>query len=581
MVRKTSPSKTNILHKQFSQLLENLGIGVFTVNKERQITSFNETVQRLTGFREEEVLGRKCHEIFFSDLCHGRCMYPEEVELEGKPKAFDMEIYDQEGNQHRITKLVSPLLSGDGEVSGCIEVFQDFSVYNQLLDRIRYDEHRLKLILDNLDIGVLTVNRGGYITSFNSTAELITGYQRQELLGQHHEKLMGCNLPDQTCGLAESIETGKSLANLHRELLTKDGPKLPIRASFMALRNEAGEIIGGLETFQDLSLIQQLNRAISNKYTFADMIGKAALMQQIFEILPVVAESEANVLIEGPTGTGKDLLAKIIHNASRRKDKPFVKVNCAALPDTLLESELFGYVKGAFTGADRDKPGRFQEADGGSIFLDEIGDLPLSLQAKLLRVLEDKEFYPLGGRQLCRVDVRIIAATNQILENLVREKMFREDLFYRLNVMRLELPPLRKRRGDIPLLINNVLKQYSITKGVAVSQIAEDAMEILLNYDYPGNVRELENIIEHACVLCRGEVIERRHLPMYLQRARSSLDGEIISEPDATESRDEWERERLVEILKKNQWHRQKAAQALGMDRTTLWRKMKKYNISP
>jgi PAS domain S-box-containing protein len=581
MVRKTSPSKTNILHEQFSQLLENLGIGVFTVNRERQITSFNETVQRLTGFREEEVLGKKCHEIFFSDLCHGRCMYPEGVELEGKPKAFDMEIYDQEGNRHRITKLVSPLLSGDGEVSGCIEVFQDFSVYNQLLDRIRYDEHRLKLILDNLDIGVLTVNRGGYITSFNSTAELITGYQRQELLGQHHAKLTGCNLPGETCGLADSIETGKSLANLHRQLLAKDGRTLPIRASFMALRNEAGEIIGGLETFQDLSLIQQLNRAISNKYTFADMIGKAALMQRIFEILPVVAESEANVLVEGPTGTGKDLLAKIIHNASRRKDKPFVKVNCAALPDNLLESELFGYVRGAFTGADRDKPGRFQEADGGSIFLDEIGDLPLSLQAKLLRVLEDKEFYPLGGRQLCRVDVRIIAATNQILENLVREKRFREDLFYRLNVLRLELPPLRKRRGDIPLLINNVLKQYSITKGAAVSQIAEDAMEILLNYDYPGNVRELENIIEHACVLCRGEVIERRHLPTYLQRARSSLDGEIISEPDATESRDEWERERLVEILKKNQWHRQKAAQALGMDRTTLWRKMKKYNISP
>jgi PAS domain S-box-containing protein len=581
MVRKTPPYSTNILHEQFSQLLENLGIGVFTVNKERQITSFNETVERLTGFREEEVLGKKCHEIFFSDLCRGRCMYPQEVELKGKPRVFEMDIHDQEGNLHRITKLISPLLGSEGQVTGCIEIFQDFSVYNQLLDRIRYDEHRLKLILDNLDIGVLTVNRGGYITSFNSTAELITGYQRQELLGQHHEKLMGCNLPGETCGLAESIETGKSLSNLHRQLLTRDGRKLPIRASFMALRNEGGQTIGGLETFQDLSLIQQLNRAISNKYTFADMIGKDGVMQQIFEILPVVAESEANVLVEGPTGTGKDLLAKIIHNASQRRDKPFVKVNCAALPDNLLESEMFGYVKGAFTGADRDKPGRFQEADGGSIFLDEIGDLPIALQAKLLRVLEDREFYPLGGRKLCRVDVRIMAATNQILENLVKEKRFREDLFYRLNVMRLELPPLKERRADIPLLINNFVKQYNVTKGASVSTIAADAMDILLNYHYPGNIRELENIMEHACVLCRGEVIEQRHLPMYLQAPSGHLEEAHLSRTDVATAQHQWERERLIEVLKEHRWHRQEAARALGMDRTTLWRKMKKYNISP
>ncbi len=581
MDRKTVPTETNILHEQFSQLLENLGIGVFTVDSERRITSFNETVQRLTGFKEEEVIGKTCHEIFFSDLCHGQCMYSEAVKASGKPLAFDMEIYDKSGNERHITKFVSPLFSGDGDVTGCIEVFQDLSAYSELLDRIRYDEHRLKLILDNLDIGVFTVNRGGYITSFNSTAETITGYRRQEVLGQHHEKLTGCNLPGETCGLAESIETGKTLANLHRQLFTKDGGKLPIRANFMALRNEVGQIIGGLETFQDLSLIQQLDRAISNKYTFADMIGKDAVMQQIFEILPVVAESEANVLIDGPTGTGKDLLARIIHNTSRRKDKPFVKVNCAALPDTLLESEMFGYVKGAFTGADQDKPGRFQEAEGGSIFLDEIGDMPLSLQAKLLRVLEDKEFYPLGGRQLCRVDVRIITATNQVLENLVRKKRFREDLFYRLNVMRLELPPLKSRRGDIALLINSFVKRYSITKGTTVSRIAEDAMEILLNYNYPGNVRELENIIEHAFVLCRGEVVELRHLPMYLQKISGQLEADPISRQGASESRDQWERARIEEVLKKHQWHRQKTAKELDMDRTTLWRKMKRYNISP
>jgi PAS domain S-box-containing protein len=581
MARKDLPTETSILHGQFSQLLENLGIGVFTVDIERRITSFNEVVQGLTGLKEAEVIGKKCYEVFFSDLCHGQCMYSEAVKVSGKPLAFDMEIQDETGGRRHITKLVSPLLSSDGEVTGCIEILQDSSAYSELLDRIRYDEHRLKLILDNLDIGVFTVNRGGYITSFNSMAETISGYQRQEIVGQHHATLTGCDRPGETCSLAESITTGKTLANLHRRLFAKDGRNLPIRANFMALRNEAGDTIGGLETFQDLSLIQQLNRAISNKYTFADMIGKDGVMQQIFEILPVVADSEANVLVEGPTGTGKDLVAKIIHNASRRKDKPFVKVNCAALPDNLLESEMFGYVKGAFTGADRDKPGRFQEAEGGSIFLDEIGDLPLSLQAKLLRVLEDKEFYPLGGRKLCRVDVRIIAATNQILENLVREKRFREDLFYRLNVMRLELPPLKERRGDIPLLISNFLKKYNITKGSPVSRIAEDAMDILLNYHYPGNIRELENIIEHAGVLCQGEVIERRHLPMYIQEITGYMGEGRVAKAGVTAMRDQREREFIVEVLKKHRWHRQKAAQALGMDRTTLWRKMKKYDISP
>ncbi|MBW2070576.1 MAG: sigma 54-interacting transcriptional regulator [Deltaproteobacteria bacterium] len=572
-----------IFHEQLSQLLENLGIGVFTVDRDRRITSFNQTVQRLTGFSEEEVLGRQCYDVFYNDLCHGECMSRDDIQKAGRPQAFDMEIQDQKGNRHRITKLVSPLLTSDGRVSGCIEIFQDFSIFSELLERIRYGEHRLKLILDNLDIGIFTVNRSGHVMSFNSVAETITGYKRREILGQHHAKFMGCDRPEVRCLLNESIKTGKKLADHHSHLVTKDGLSLPIRVSFLALRNESGQIVGGLGTFQDISLIQQLNRAISKTYTLDDMVGKDGLMQQIFEIVPVVAASEANVLIEGATGTGKDLLAKVIHKISRRKDKPFVKVNCAALPDSLLESEMFGYVKGAFTGADQDKPGRFQEADGGTIFLDEIGDLPLSLQAKLLRVLEDREFYPLGGRKLTRVDVRIIAATNQGLERLVRERRFREDLYYRLHVMRLELPPLNKRRGDIPLLIDRFIRRYNATKGTAIGRVSEQAMDGLLNYQYPGNIRELENIMEHACILCQGSVIEWRHLPKYL---RVPLDQNHHERP-ATEwqtsehGEHDQEKRQILTQLRQNQWHRQKTARALGIDRTTLWRKMKKHNIVP
>ncbi len=347
----------------------------------------------------------------------------------------------------------------------------------------------------------------------------------------------------------------------------------------MALKNEDGQIVGGLATFTDLSLVYQFNSAIRDRYTMYDMVGKDPAIQKIFDIVPVVAASDATVLIEGPTGTGKDVLAKVLHNASKRSDYPMVKVNCAALPADLLESEMFGYVKGAFTGADKDKPGRFQEADTGTIFLDEIGDMPLALQAKLLRVLEDKEFYPLGSRKTTRVDVRIISATNQNLERLVSENRFREDLFYRLNVMRLELPPLKDRRSDIPLLIHHILKRLRNTRDTRVEDFTEEAMEVLLNHRYPGNVRELENIIEHALIVCQGPLIETRHLPLALQTGKADLPPE---EPQLSfsEKKEVGERAMILNALEQNNWNRNKTARALAVDRTTLWRKMKKYGIA-
>ena len=270
-------------------------------------------------------------------------------------------------------------------------------------------------------------------------------------------------------------------------------------------------------------------------------------------------------------------MTKIIHNASERSDCKLIKVNCASLPDNLLESEMFGYVKGAFTGAERDKPGRFQMADGGTIFLDEIGDLPLPLQAKLLRVIEDREFYPLGSRQTTQVDVRIISATNQNLKQLVQEKRFREDLYYRLNVMRIELPSLKERKSDLPLLIEHILKRICTTKRTTITRIDESAMEVLLNYDYPGNVRELENILEHALIICRGDTIERKHFPLWLLKddpQEPSDDGSIGYVGRVWD-----EKERIIDALRRCRWNKSQTARALSMDRTTLWRKMKKYRI--
>ncbi|MCP4689582.1 MAG: AAA domain-containing protein, partial [Desulfobacterales bacterium] len=284
--------------------------------------------------------------------------------------------------------------------------------------------------------------------------------------------------------------------------------------------------------------------------------------------------------IEGATGTGKDLLAKVIHSASPRADNPLIKVNCAALPDNLLESEMFGYVKGAFTGADRDKPGRFKMADGGAIFLDEIGDLPLALQAKLLRVIEDREFYPLGSHKTVTVDVRILSATNRGLENLVKKRLFREDLFYRLNVLRIELPPLKDRRSDLPLLLRHIMLKLCAARAHRPPMISETAMEILLNYPYPGNVRELENILEHALIISRCDVIQPHHLPDYVLNHLPHRNRTAASSPAAPSAEsDDRERDRILRALKECNGRRAETARSLGMDRTTLWRKMKRLEI--
>jgi PAS domain S-box-containing protein len=566
-------------YRQLGDIFDTFSMGMMVVGADRKIISLNHSAELITGYNESDLRGKYCNQILLDPLCGGECQYLAAVESSRQASSVDFEISDQSHDKHSITRIVSPIYGPDQTPLGCIEVFQDHTVFKDLLERVRHDDRRLKIILDNLDIGVLTVDRGGHITFFNNRSETITGFNRGDVLGKSCSMIFGKTASHDLLLLNETIADGRARSTTEGEIKTRDGQAIPMRANYMALKNEDGRIVGGLATIADLSLKYQFNSEIKGRYTFYDMVGKDPAIQKIFEIVPVVASSDATILIEGPTGTGKDVLAKVIHNASQRSKKSLVKVNCAALPDNLLESEMFGYVKGAFTGAEKDKPGRFQEADGGTIFLDEIGDLPLSLQAKLLRVLEDKEFYPLGSRKITKVDVRIISATNQNLEQLVAGKRFREDLFYRLNVMRLDLPPLKERRGDIPLLISHILKRLCATRDTIVEKFSNDAMEVLLNYDYPGNVREIENIIEHALIVCQDKIIERNHLPLSLQ------DG--ISTPLLQEEKRPFDREiefsektLILDALRKYNWNKGKTASALDINRSTLWRKMKKYNIS-
>ena len=574
----TDSEGTAILCSQWLNLLDELTIGAFTADINRTIRAINYNAQALIGMREKEVIGNDCREIFTGVPCVVRCVFAEDHG--NHTGGADIEIIDENFERHFITRIATPIYDSNREIVGCLTILQDHSPITDLINRVHYEERSLKMILDNLDIGIFTVNRGGLITFFNTAAEKISGYSRRRILGKPCSVILENKKTPDLNLLKETIADGVSHSTQQGMLIDKEGMSIPIQAKYMALRNEKETVVGGIATFQDLTLIHQLTKAISNRYTFQDMIGRAPAMQKIFKMVNVVAESDVTVLIEGSTGTGKDLLAKVIRAASRRRDRVLVKVNCAAIPENLLESEMFGYAKGAFTGADTDKPGRFEEADGGTIFLDEIGDLPLALQAKLLQILEDQEFYPLGSRQTKKVDVRIICATNRGLEGLVAKRQFREDLFYRINVLRIELPPLMDRRSDIPLLIKHIMRQLCAANDYVKPKISKEAMKTLLNFNYPGNIRELENILEHALIICRGDAIQPKHLPDYI------LNHSPIPSPDITRSSplkdriDHTESRKILDTLTRYNGHRAKTAEALGIDRTTLWRKMKHYGIS-
>jgi len=436
--------------------------------------------------------------------------------------------------------------------------------------------HFFNVILDSIADGVFTINEKGEITFFNRAAEQITGFTKEEALGHNCFDIFRANICQTNCALKQTIKTDREIINLPINIINKDGKELPISVSTAVLRDESGRIIGGVETFRDLSAIEELKKELRQQYTFQDIVSKNHAIQEIFQILPDIAESDSTVLIQGPSGSGKELFAKAIHNLSLRKDNPFIKVNCGALPDNLLESELFGYVKGAFTDAKRDKPGRFALADGGTIFLDEIGDMSPALQVKLLRVVQDKEYEPLGGTSTVKVDVRIVAATNKDLVTLVQSRQFRDDLYYRLNVMEIDLPPLVRRREDISLLVERFVEKFNLKTGKNLSGVSHEVMSFFMGYDFPGNVRELENIIEHAFVMCKGDVIELRHLPSELiERSNMTL----LEEKEVDRPLQRAEAESIRKALEKNRGNRLRTARELGIDRTTLWRKIKRYGI--
>ncbi len=431
-------------------------------------------------------------------------------------------------------------------------------------------------ILESISDGVFTVDGEWRISFFNRAAEQITGMPRESALGRLCSEVFRATACEAECALRHTLATGSAVVNKTAYIVNADGRRVPISISTALLRDARGNVVGGAETFRDLSLIEELRNGMRERFQVGGIFSSSASMRRVLEVLPRLAQSSSTILIQGETGTGKELVARAIHQLSPRRGAPFIAVNCAALPDSLLESELFGYKAGAFTGAVKDKPGRFALAGAGTLFLDEIGDVSPALQVRLLRVLQEKQFEPLGATRPEQSRARILAATHRDLSSLVAKGTFRQDLFYRIKVVKLELPPLRRRMEDIPLLAQHFIDVLNQVQGKSIAGLSPAALGVLSAHDYPGNVRELQNVIEHAFVHVNDGLIDLSHLPPELVPPS----GPPAGSPARLETVKAVEGHMIREALERNGGNRLAAARDLGMHKSTFFRKVRVLGIA-
>jgi len=447
----------------------------------------------------------------------------------------------------------------------------------------------LSALLDSIPVGVAVLDEHRRLLYFNQYLESLTGFHRDQVWGLPCRDVLRTDLCHPHCPFIEASSRVEDVS-LEGDIINRDRRKIPVRVSSIPLLESEGSLLGYMEIVEDIRLLKASETA-GHAYSFGEMIGHSPKMEELFRIMPIIAQTDSSVLITGETGTGKDLAAEAIHQASDRARGPFIKINCGALPETLLESELFGHTKGAFTGAVSDKPGRVRLGHKGTVYLTEVGDLPLSLQVKLLTFLDDKIIYPLGSTKGFQADVRVVAATHRPLEKMVQDGRFREDLLFRLNVVRLHLPPLRERESDIVLLMGHFLGLFAERFRKKITGFSEEAAQILQKFPYPGNARELRNAIEYAVNICQDERIKPEHLPAYLAAPQSSAAEpergvqEGPSGPPPKWSRvaganwTDMERQMILDALIQAKGRKNKAATALGWGRSTLWRKINQYGL--
>lgn len=543
--------------------------GIVTVDLEYKITLFNKAAEQLTGYTQENVLGRAFDEIFYSsDPRIATKQNPLVKVLQTGESVEEENVYFKSvsGETIPVSVRATPLVNAQGNLLGGVVSFRD----------VTENIHR-RFILDSVTDGVFTVDREMNITSFNKALEKITGYSEEEALTKKCQDIFKSELcGTENCPMSQAMAGNITPAVYNTVLENKEGRSVPVNVRSSSLIDDEGNVIGGVETIRDLTEITELRRKLAAGGEEQEgILTRSPKMKRIMSVLPEFSKSDATILILGESGTGKELIAQSIHSQSHRKDNPFVAVNSGALPDTLLESELFGYKAGAFTDARKDRKGRFAAAEKGTLFLDEIGDISPAMQVKLLRVIQSKTYEPLGSNTPVKTDVRIIAATNKNLEAMVNEGTFREDLYYRLNVVKIDLPPLRERMEDIPLLVEHFIDKFNKQRNRHVEGVSEEVLSILIHHEYPGNIRELENIIEYTFILCHEGLILPQHLPEWLTAGKE--DDYLVTGPLTLK---DMERRAIIESLRRNEFKKMKTCRELGISKDTLRRKIAAYKIS-
>ncbi len=572
--------------------------GILVTNAKKRVVYINEKALEMLNARREKVLGRPCSEVLQSEVCK-HCRYSEHHGEMGENEYFNIDVVTQDGRTIACCMHTTPIKDTENRILGFVENFREMgqirtilTEQERLINLYNYEKEKAKRLLNSIGDGVFTVGKDLRIRSFSPRLEELTGWKEAKVLGKPCSKILRRReqCPERECPILWVIRGGLEVRNHQHPIRTASGESIPISLTTAPMLDQKGDLIGAIGIVRDTRELEGLKKELASKYSFSNIIGRSAVMERVFDLIERIADTKTPVLIQGESGTGKELVAKALHFNSSRSDMPFLKINCSALPDPLLESELFGYEKGAFTGATRRKPGKFKVADGGTIFLDEIGETSPAFQAKLLRVVQDQEFEPLGGTRSEKVDVRILTATHRDLKKEIAAGRFREDLYYRICVVPISLPPLRERKEDIPLLIQHFLgklaRQYEGRHSTRVT-ISPAATRLLIDYDWPGNIRELENTIERAYVCSESGVIDVESLPREITgQYKEEEKGEILAgeeqSPEGGLSVLRYKDPQLIlEVLKKYHGNRTLAAKALGISRTTLWRKIREIKENP
>ncbi len=556
--------------------------GIIAIDGSGKIIALNDSAEKITGYKEDEFLSKKIYDVVKSDK--DKKIIFNTIRENNSFSNISLELLCAGEKKRNVLASLTPLEQTGGGMVGAIIVFHDSEEINYLFNNLREKtkelnskSNLLETIFNCRQEGIFSINKNWEITSFNKKAIELTGYTLDEVIGKKCWEIFKTKNCHNGCHMASTIKSAETNSTAELFITNKENKKIPVRVSTSPIYDSENVQVGAIETIQDMSELFNLTSHIEKQFKFNSLVGKSKTMKHAYNLIESVIGNDSTVLISGESGTGKDIIARSIHLNSERKAQPFLIINCNALPEYLLESELFGYEKGAFEGAYVSKPGKFELAKNGTIFLDEVDELSTSLQVKLLRVLEHRAFERIGGTETLNLNARIIAAASKNLEEEMKNGRFREDFFYRISVININLPPLRDRLEDLPSFVNYFLENLSSKLNREPKNISTSVFRILRNYNWPGNIRELENVLEHAFIISNGSLIEPEHLP---ERLWTLLNKSTAKKEDDEEyTLKSAEKLIIIKNLRKFKGHRGKTAKALGIDRTSLWRKMKKYNL--